>query len=146
MTRSPHPALDVHLRRLPLRVCVDWGLVLHSRCGICHGSTTTPAHYLMNSRPWLADHAIEDIAQRGQCRRCKWPYLVVYLSDDSRGPGCQGCGYDPWGLPVADRRDSASAGNGPDNPVVSDEFAPPWRPRAPNPKTQKEPPAEAEGS
>lgn len=127
-TRSPHPALDEHLKTMPMRLAGAWELHLHCRCGVCKSSRRESVRNLLQTRPSLERHPVDAVTEKLRCSKCSAPYLVVWLTDDQRGPDCVGVHPRPWGLAVTDRRHRAAAKGLPNGDVdVPDEYAPEYR-------------------
>lgn len=126
--RSPHPALDEHLKMIPMRLAAAWGLHLRSQCGVCKSSRRESVQNLIKTRPSLERHCVDAVAEKLRCGKCSAPYLVVWLTDDQRGPGCVGVYPQPWGLAVFDRRHRAAAKGLPNGDTeVPDDYAPQYR-------------------
>lgn len=67
---------------------------------------------LLQTRPSLERHPMDAMTEKLQYGKCSAPYLVVWLTDDQRGPDYVGVYPRPWDLVVTDRRHRAAAKRG----------------------------------
>ncbi|WP_218777626.1 hypothetical protein, partial [Acetobacter indonesiensis] len=131
--RSPHPALDEHLKTMSMRQAGAWEMSLHCKCGVCGSSAAQPIKLLLSNRPSLERHTVDTVCEKLRCGKCSAPYLVVWMSDDRRGPNCKGVYPRPWGVAVTDRRHRAAAKGLPNGDTdVPDGYAPEFRASLPN--------------
>lgn len=123
--KSPHPALDEHLKTMPMALAAQWEMSLHCRCGVCRHTRHAYVKSILHERPSLERYKVSEVTERFRCSNCASPYLTVWLSDDMRGTSCPGVWPPTWGVVVTDRRNRARAKGLPGGTTdVPDEYAP----------------------